>query len=274
MAKVTFATKEIHPATPIYVTGEDYLNFRVWNSAPNVVVSLGIRFLNTEGELLSWYEEMTPTTDRATNSLFIPLTEGWLIGLNPGHTVGPIRRGQCFCMVDLRRGTVGGVDILTLASGYIYTLSREANFPAGITRGSTEGIGCLRTVVGTDPAAGHEICETVPTNTRWRLVAMQLRLVTDATIADRRIRVVLDDGSTEFTVISAGATQSANWARRYNFAPGFPLDTAFIHDQLHCPLPHDLYLYEGYRIRTVTAGRQPGDDYSAPVMLVEEWLEI
>src|SRR5213594_747841 len=57
--------------------------------------------------------------------------------------------------------------------------------------------GAIRTVSGTVPAAGAEIADTVPVNTRWRLYAIEVVLVAAAVAVSRSIILIIDDsGST------------------------------------------------------------------------------
>jgi len=184
--------------------------------------------------------------------------------------VAPIstRRGQVYARVALR---IGGIALYRLCAGYVEG-PRALTWPPGFHEPMVGGRGYLRTVTGTDPAAGSEISETVPTNARWRLLAIRFELVTSTTVATRRVNLVIDDGSDTIFERESPATQAADLTRRYNFAAVGYAETAFTSDDVVLGIPA-LILPQGYRVRTSTTNLQSGDNYGAPILMVEEWLE-
>jgi hypothetical protein len=122
--------------------------------------------------------------------------------------------------VDLVRGpgAVGGVTA-TLLQGPVSSLQRIA-WPGSLLLSSLDVAGILRSITGTDPAAGAEISETVPTGARWRLRALAATLVTSATVANRTVSLRVDDGTTGYFGTDAAGTQPASNTIRYNAAEG------------------------------------------------------
>lgn len=178
-----------------------------------------------------------------------------------------LKRGQCYVKISLR---AEGNVIACLARGYISDTS-VLMFPDGPNEATNSGRGFIRSILGTDPAAGADISETVPTGAAWRLRAFYFTLVCDATVVTRVPYLVLDDGSAIYArqqpvaSITAGLTAivtfSENGATGGNgtFAtPGF--------------IPTDLLLPAGHRIRSATLNLQAGDNISAPQYLVEEFI--
>lgn len=129
--------------------------------------------------------------------------------------------------------------------------------------------GVIRTVTGTNPAAGAEVSETVPAGKEWRLLSIAVALVTSATAATRRPHLLIDDGTTVSYRRASNATQAASLTQNYVFAGEGP-EAAVRGTWVADPLP-SLPLGAGYRIRTSTESIQAGDDYGAPVLLVEEF---
>lgn len=133
------------------------------------------------------------------------------------------------------------------------------------------GTGRSRSIAGTNPAAGAEISETVPTGTRWHISAVRISLVTDGTAANRTFQLVFDDGaSPSFADIITQTAQTAGTTRVYFFTLDLPVMELAVVGNLLYPLPSELWLPEGFRMRTVTTNLQAGDDYGAPEFLVEE----
>jgi hypothetical protein len=104
---------------------------------------------------------------------------------------------------------------------------------------------------------------------------VHLLLTTDATVVNRRPLLQVDDGVAGNYVRSpAPATIGASnnlrtiWCVDATFAAS-PL----VNDVLAF-LPPTLTLKSGSRILTNSVGLQAGDNYSAPTLLLREWLEV
>jgi hypothetical protein len=125
-------------------------------------------------------------------------------------------------------------------------------------------------IVGTDPAAGGEILETVPAGAQWRLIAMRATLVTDVTVINRVVRLASDDGASSFVQIDVAYAQPQSTGIVYTFAD-FSLRGIGAVDTVVCGFPGRAILGAGFRFRTATFNLQAGDNWSAPVYMVEEW---
>src|SRR5947209_13967749 len=83
---VSFLTKGVQPPSPLYVGRDDLLFLRVFNSQPGAQVRLLARLLivppNEQAglpQIQPYQFDMTPTSDRNANDLFIGLAEGFLL---------------------------------------------------------------------------------------------------------------------------------------------------------------------------------------------------
>ena len=145
----------------------------------------------------------------------------------------------------------------------------------GTNEGSLDGEGKVRTIVGTDPAAGVEVSETVPTGARWELQAIRVRLVTSGTVANRIIHLRLDDSSNIFLQIPAARIQTASETVDYNFSPHMDHPTALVTGSSDLVVPLPTYtLGAGYRIKTATGNIGLSDNYGAPNLTVKDKIEI
>lgn len=136
--------------------------------------------------------------------------------------------------------------------------------------GALDGPGSIKSIVGTDPAAGNEISETVPANAMWILQSIKASLATDAAVVNRKPTVTLDDGtnaffkSGPFTSQTASLTVPISWSK-----DGFWVSSLNTISMVgHLPAT---VLSAGYRMITVTDGIQAGDNWGVPQLLVEEW---
>lgn len=131
--------------------------------------------------------------------------------------------------------------------------------------------GRLRSITGTDPAAQAEISETVPDRRRWFIKSIYFALVTDGTVANRRVSLILDDGTNILWKITCSTAHPASCNYTYSFAQIFAAETLSNCSCFHS-LPF-LALPAGARIRTSTDELKAGDNFSAPQLLVEEWID-
>lgn len=194
---------------------------------------------------------------------------GLPVSLEIKTTTGGVRRGQLFVRASL---LLDGEPVQVLCAGYV-TSSRYLSYPPSLVEDPLEGPGYVHLVTGTDPAAGAEVDETVPTNVRWRLISLRLTLVTDATVQNRTVHVQFTDGTTNYAYIRGPANQAASETRHYDVYEGAARETAFVGTHIMYPLPERMLLFQGHHIETDTSNLQAGDNWGAPQMLVEEWIE-
>ena len=259
------------PAT-LYMTGEDTLEVAAINTVTNQTVLVTGRFLNLDGTITPFAHEVRPGAARTLALIIRGFGDGWLLNLTAHAGVSGTLTGQTYARVRLVRGHTSGATVLgTLIAGYVTTVQSLA-WPGTPLKSSLDGQGWLRSVGGTDPAAGVEITETVPTGARWRVHALSAALVTDATVANRIATLVIDDGATILYSIDPAAVQPATQNIRYSGGPGSQRLGA-VNSSSIWNLPIDLLLLAGWRLRTSTNALQAGDNWGAPQLWIEEYLE-
>ncbi len=270
--QITFQTTAIPPPTAVYIGPDENLIVQAWNSSAGTQIRTAGRFLRPDGVITPFDKIFTPTSDRTLNNSFLRLGEGFLLGIIVGISGTAPQRGQTFARVIIAHGGEGvSIDNEYLAQGYV-TTGGTVTWPQGTISSPLEGPGAIRSIVGTDPAAGAEISETVPTNARWRLIAFTSTLVNSAAVANRRLRLVHDDGANIYCnafstlLLPAGSTTTVTWGDSYPLVENTD-------QQITAPLPAQDMLRAGSRIRTITTNFQAGDNWAAPIYLVEEWIE-
>ena len=191
--------------------------------------------------------------------------------LQVSPSVAPVRRGECYVRITL---LMDGEPVQRLASAYL-TDSKTLSWPPGQYEGFTEGPGLIYQYAATNPGAGAEVLVTVPTNARWRLIALKLNLITDATVVDRSIKINVDDVAVAFYNSGVSPIVAASLTRFIHFIAGYTIvEAAFdATGYMRMPLPLDLYLFQGWRIQTSTGNIQDGDLFYIPYLVVEEWIE-
>lgn len=250
----------------------DALRVTTFNGQAGVTVQLEGRFLTREGEILPFRFVHTPNTDRSSKSDTFPMGDGWLLNLQVRTSAGTPRRGQCYVLVEVVRGLLTNQEPLgALLQDYVNTTSRLA-WPGSPLVASAVPPGALRSITGTNPAANAEISETVPTNARWRLLALFATLVTDVNVANRDAALTIDDGAAVVARYSAGQNHAASLTTRYVWAAAGARFTIATDRTIVVPIT-DVWMPDAYRLKTVTTNLQVGDDWSAPQLWVEELIE-
>lgn len=233
-------------------------------------VQFQYRFITMNGSIDNYNVYIQPTTDRAGSNTQVKPGLGYLIGVRATYSGSGGRRGGLYVKIGMANLKVNKGSA-TLAQGYI-TNQAEVIFPNGAPEQSVSGKGCTQSITGTDPAANAEVSETVPTNARWSVKAITVTLVADANAANRTVTLIIDDGTNEIARFVARTAQTATQTIKYHFGKYNILPTDTTTDiYVYADLPKELM--QGWRMRTSTANLQATDNYGAPQMHVEEWLE-
>lgn len=256
----------------VYLSNDEHIRLSAHCSAAGVRLAIEGRLIALDGSINTIRAELAPTSDRIVSTAIANAREGWLLHGHVRVLAGAPNIGRCFCRVEVVRGRTGDVmPLVTLAQGYVGEFSNLA-WPQQIIAAPGEGRGVIRSITGTDPAAGAEWSETVPTNARWRLINVRAALVTDATVANRIPAITIDDGTTIVFAMPSHANQAASLTFTYH---GFAAATNGFASGLTIavPIPPDLVILPGWRVRSVTSALQAGDNWGAPQLWVEEWIE-
>lgn len=121
------------------------------------------------------------------------------------------------------------------------------------------------------PAVATEISIPAPGQGLWRVISLAFRLVTDANVANRAVQLFADDGTNVWWRASAAAVQAAGTTVDHGAFAGAATST-LTGTVATLALPSEgLWLEPGWRLRTITANIQAGDQYSAIAALVEEF---
>lgn len=255
-------------------TDDDNLQIVSANSLPGVVLTIQGRRFNEKGtiEAFSWIH--VPSSDRTTTAENFKLGGGALLNLVIYASSGSPKIGQTYVSARMIRGLSGATLLLgALLGGYV-TAAQPLAYPGSPIESSIAGGGVPRVITGTDPAAGQEFLETVPTGARWQLLAVTVSLTSSAVVTDRRSGLlVISNGVTLFRSPQT-TTQAASLTRQQYWHPGAFFNPAILSDVPIAPLPQPLMLQAGDIFKTNTNNLDAADNYSAPTYTVREWLEV
>jgi hypothetical protein len=262
-------------ATPFQfvLTGGERLRIIAANAAAGVVLEVRARILHPDGTITPQSWRMTPATDRSVTSVTAPLTAGALLNLAVIVVSGAPNIGQCFAIVQLLVGSLeAGTFIGVLTSGYLTTW-QWLGWPGSPIIPSTDGEPNVRTIVGTAPALGDGISETVPTGARWELLAVYHTVTRGAGLIGGTPQFFLTAASTTAArVPSQQPIPSGGTDAELSWLAGYSTPVTATSGVLASCIPVGLQLPAGasFGITCPFVSYQ----YSAPTYIVREWLEV
>ncbi len=271
--QVAFTNRFVQPPSSLYIDRDDLLFIRTTSALANIVIELRGRLLTPKGHLVTLaFDHATTGSPVGSASSRFDLQEGFLLGLVASATFDTILRGELYIALALIRGGSGQVSAThQLSSGYL-ELGKGVTWPPGSIESPVSGRGIMRAVTGNDPAAGAEIEIGVDALVLWRFAGIRLTLTTSGVAANRRVRLVLNRDGLAQTVIPSPHVQTAGTTVNYSIAP-FGFDADIRGSEVMMALPFDTYLGENDTILTSTDNLDAGDNWSAPELSVEQWLQ-
>ena len=270
---IRLATTNVPPPAGLYVTIDDKLQLVLTGSVTNSPVGIRMRLLLPDSTIVINAWDVLSGSPRQRNLFQFSLTEGYILSATV-FTLSPLDRGQLYGSLQINRGAISSMLYgQTLTQGY---LTSQANlyYPNGPNGYSVEGFGHIRSVVGTTPAPGAVISETVPPLTTWRLHSFRFKLVTDANVAVRIPVLNFDDGVSIFAQIIPAATQAASTSVTYCYGSGIDSIAVATTPYVQGGLPTHMTLTSGFRIRTAGFPLQAGDQISSVTYCVEEFMNV
>lgn len=256
------------------LTDDDFLRVISVNVAVGAAIAIQGRRLDSAGAIDSFARLHVPHTDRSAAADVFQLGRGALLNLAVFVTGATPLIGQTFVILQIVRGTGAGLVLLgTLLQGYV-TSTQGLGWPGSPIASSTEGGGYHRTITGTQPAAGGDVVEFVPTGARWELLRIFLQLTTSATAGTRVPFLGIQQGGGMFFRSKSSTTVAASGGLLMTWAAGLHYETQLDAGWPLFQLPRSNYLKAGDSIQSFATGMAAGDQWAAPIYNVREWLEV
>lgn len=131
----------------------------------------------------------------------------------------------------------------------------------------------VKVVAVPQPPAGTDFTITATEGAVWRVRAVRASLVTSAAVANRTVRLVADDGTSEYFRVRAMSSVVAGATVVHSAFDGSPGLTA-VGDTLVMAWPTDgLLLPRGHRLRSLTDLIDVADQWSGVAVLTEIFPE-
>lgn len=130
-----------------------------------------------------------------------------------------------------------------------------------------------RVVTLSNPAAGSEFSQAVPTGVLWKPQAVRIPLTTSATVANRRVNLAITDGTNTIVNNLSNTDQAASLTYTYSFSNtgGSQQTNGVLVSSMLSDLP---WLPAGYVIGSATLNLQVGDDFGQGYLTVQQRLTL
>lgn len=256
----------------IWIEHNDRLYVAAYSSVASLVVMFSGYFRKMNGDIIEYAVTVSPTSDRAVTATTQHFGAGFLLSCVASLASGNANRGQCYVRTQIQRSAgTPAIKLHNVVGGYLSD-DYSPSFPYGKIEGPLEGSGAIRGITGTDPAAGDLAGETVPTGARWRIRSIQGSLATSGVAGNRFVTCDLWTGSAWTSSVIATQAQVASTTRTYLF--GLWQDRAYEATMAIYTAPLiDLILPAGGFFLLYAPASDIGDNWEAPRLQVEEWLE-
>jgi len=258
------------------MSGEDNLQITTIGSIADTVLVQG-RFLDAPSSKILPFAFAVPVgSNRVPTIALEALGTGYLLNITAIAASGAAPQiGQIFVIIEIVRGLSGATILLgTLVAGYL-TSTQSIGWPGTpIDNTLTQFQGSGRIVLGTTPALGINILETIPTSARFQILAIGFQLFTSVVAANRRVFLAFVHSTFNYVELQAAADATANQVAHFTWGWNLPLASDVVNAIFSQPIPADSLMFAGDTFSTITNGLDPGDQFSAPRYLIREWMEV
>jgi hypothetical protein len=153
---------------------------------------------------------------------------------------------------------VNGNRAFSLAQGIITPLD-GISWPNSMELTATQQFGAFETITIPDPAAGANLNYLIPANQIWQIHDVMVFISTDATVANRTVRLQFGESGQYYLIRSSGTVITANQNVETHFIPGGTTGVVTAGALHEVALPQGFIVPGQFRIRTLVTNLQAGD---------------
>jgi hypothetical protein len=277
----------------VYIQRDDLLLITAQTRLPNDTVTFNLRHLRvpelqggqpsdggagkttgrviTKGIVEPMQQQFVLTAAVPSATRIVQMGEGYLLSLGCSAQLANVR-GQTFARAILVRPTgIAASETLPLFGDYV-TLFGGSGYPVGRFLSASEGPGWIHSIQVANPSAGADWTFTLPPQQRLRLDSFNAVFTASATVANRLVQVIVDDGVNTVWTDDLNAAITASQVVNVSVTQT-NIPTGAVTTILHAVVPPGVILPGNWRLRTSTGAIQAGDQWSAIWLNVEEWVD-
>ena len=254
-------------------TGEDSLRLTAHNSVVGVTISVNYRVFSAAALTQASRYTFRPAADALASVTEFTIGTGYLLNVSVYASSGAPRVGQTFVRLQVIRGRGAAATVLgTIVQGYL-TAEQDLGWPGSPIETSLTGGGTSRAIVGTRPAAGGLVAETVPEGRRWELLSLSASVTTSAHPGDRRPLLFAFAAGVLAWISPASGVAPPSRQTELSWMQGMPHDAPLSAVRLTAGLPTSMHLIAGSLVYVGVENGAADDQWEAPALVVREWLE-
>lgn len=209
----------------------------------------------------------TPNSDKTPSTEQFRITE-MPLWLTAQDEQGSGVSGQCYVRLSL---VFNGDVLYQFASGYVYG-QYGISWPMATLKESTPTFGQRKLITVDGDGVGLEHTVTVPANQMWKILSLRYTLVTAATVGSRRTHVTFGYDTTVLYDVLSSVDQIISQTRKISCTQIAGAGTYADDNDIVIPLPVDLILPSGSKIKTSTTNLAAGDNYTECLVNAEVFL--
>lgn len=269
---VGFDRRYVSPPSRVYIEREDTLVVVVSSPLATFDMQVSGRLQQPGGDVTPFQQRVAVSAGQQLVATRLDLGEGYLLSLTLRGTSSSPLWTQTFVTVSIERGrSADAIPAQVLVAGYL-NKSLPLGWPEGGELREITAHGFIRSVTNVAPAAGAEWSIVLGAGARQRWRSIRFSLTTSVAVATRRVHVIVDDGANILLDLAANDTQLASLTRNYN-CPWDGFQRAAQDSEIYIPLPPELIMVAGFRVRSSTTNLQAADAFSAQQIEQELWVE-
>lgn len=176
--------------------------------------------------------------------------------------------GECYVSVTL---TINQTPMFEIASGFV-SAQKGISWPASNSEPSIVGHGEFDSVSSPNPDPDENASIQVPDKEMWLIHSAIVPLVTDATVANRRVHLLIAVHSGINIQSWSSYDQTASLSRNYSFAQFGAIPDDVDDNDIMVPLAANMWVEPGAIIQTTTTNMQSGDNYGSLRLAIERYF--
>jgi len=255
------SVKTMSPADVIATQTGDTVNVTLWGTQSGVSVKLSMSSLTEDGEFITSEHTLVYATAYAAQSQEIALGAAYMVSMSLRVVTTTAPPNSMFGVVNMYRGGVtNGQLVKPLMRGFM-GYHEALTFPSSPFVSALDGVGSPTVLTLANPGAGNNFIITVPSGVCFIIDALEFLFTASAAAANRRVSIRIDDGTNEIHKVEGNADITATQARTHSvFTNSQPSNGNNV--TIYMPIPLQLRLLPGYRVRSVVSALDAGDTFT------------
>lgn len=267
--EVPEAAKVWIPGHALRVKKGDYIEVASYAGSDNTDYTISARMLLDNGQYTPIQRDVVHASAGTTEYAFLPLDEGWLVGLIVACTgnVQPLEARFVASLVPNKLGNIA--PLYMLISGYSDVQS-PAFWPGKPSSMEFAELGSITNSTISNPGTNNEYDNAFDTSRTYLLTSVNVTFTTDANAANRTPQLILVSGNNAQALIPVAAAVTASKVASLTWGLGLENNGTDIECQT-MPLPN-MILNGISALATSTPNIQAGDAYTDLSFTYRAWL--